>query len=311
MSESPDRAASFRFILYVYLLAVAAAGLVWALWDVDAPADAAWGLLAGYAAATLVTYVATLRVDNGSVFDAWWSVLPPFAAIWCTALAEGDGLTPRQVAVHAVTWFWAFRLTTNWAVGWSGLAHEDWRYVDLKASWPVPKWLVYLVAVEGVPTTFVWLGSLSLYPALALGDDGFGLLDGLALFVGLGAVGIELAADEQMRIFGATKQPGEIMRRGLWRWSRHPNYLGEIAFWVSLWLFAVAAAPGVWWVLVGPLGMIGLFVFASIPLLDNRSIERRPGYAEYARQVPALIPRRRRAEADAGSSGGTTGLPPA
>jgi len=55
-------------------------------------------------------------------------------------------------------------------------------------------------------------------------------------------------------------------------------------------LFAVAAAPGMWWVVVGPIGMIGLFFGASIPLLDDRSIARRPGYAEYVERTPALIP---------------------
>jgi steroid 5-alpha reductase family enzyme len=290
MSYRPDRAGSFRYLAGVYALAIAAAWLTWSQLE----GHPQWTLLAGLAAATAVTFVATLHVDNGSVFDAWWSVLPPFAALWLTGLSEGDTLTPRQVAVHAVVWFWAIRLTTNWAVGWPGLQHEDWRYVEMKQSWPLPRWAVYLVAVDGAPTLFVWLGCLSLHPALVLGDAGFGWLDGLALFVGLGAVAIELAADEQMRSFGATKQPGDVMDRGLWRLSRHPNYFGEIAFWVSLWLFAVAAAPAVWWVLVGPLAMIGLFVFASIPLLDERSAERRPAYAAYATRTPALIPWPRR-----------------
>jgi steroid 5-alpha reductase family enzyme len=153
---------------------------------------------------------------------------------------------------------------------------------------------VYLTAVEGFPTIVVWLGCLSLYPALALGDAGFGWLDGVATCVGIAAVAIELAADEQMRAFAATKQPGEIMQRGLWRHARHPNYLGEIGFWVSLWLFAVSAAPGVWWVAVGPIAMIALFLGASIPLLDERSAARRPGFAAYAARTRALIPWPRR-----------------
>jgi steroid 5-alpha reductase family enzyme len=292
MPPRPDRAGSFRYVAIVYALAIAAAWLTWS--QVDAHPH--WALLAGLAAATAVTFVAAIHADNGSVFDAWWSVLPPFAALWLTGLSESEGLTPRQIAVHTVVWFWAFRLTANWAVGWTGLQHEDWRYVDLKERWPVPRWVVYLVAVEGVPTVFVWLGCLSLHPALALGDASFGVLDGIALFVGLGAVAIELAADEQMRAFAATKQPGDVMDRGLWRLSRHPNYFGEISFWLSLWLFAVAAAPGVWWVVVGPLAMIGLFLGASIPMLDERSAARRPAYAEYAARTPALIPWPRRRE---------------
>ena len=285
-SSTPDRATSFRLIAIIYVFAIAAAWATWQLVD----AHPAWALLAGFAAATAVTFAANLWLDNGSVFDAWWSVLPPFAALWFTGMSAADELTPRQIAVHAVMWFWAVRLTTNWAVGWPGLEHEDWRYVRLKELWPTPKWVVYLVAVQAVPTFFVWLGCLPLYPALALGDGGFGVLDGLALTVGIAAVALELAADEQMRAFAKTKQPGEVMDRGLWALSRHPNYLGEIGFWVSMWLFAVAAAPSEWWVVAGPVGMIGLFVFASIPLLDTRSTERRPAYAEYAARTPALLP---------------------
>ncbi len=290
MPYRPDRTGSLRYVAIVYVLAIAAAWIVWGLVDASPP----WALLAGFAAATGVTFVATLHVGNGSVFDAWWSVLPPFAALWLTGLSEADALTPRQIAVHIVVWFWAIRLTVNWGVGWTGLDHEDWRYVDMKQKWPVPDWLVYLLAVEGVPTVVVWLGCLSLYPALALGDAGFGWLDGVATVVGISAVALELAADEQMRVFGATKQPGEIMERGLWKHARHPNYLGEIGFWVSLWLFAVAAAPGVWWVVIGPVAMIGLFLGVSIPLLDERSAARRPAFADYAARTRVLIPLPRR-----------------
>jgi steroid 5-alpha reductase family enzyme len=277
-------------VALVYALAIAAAWLVWSQLD----AHPHWALLAGFAASMAVTFVATSWARNGSVFDPWWSVLPPVAALWLVGLAEGDAWTPRQVAVLVVVWFWALRLTLNWVVGWPGLHHEDWRYVDLKQRWPLPDWAVYLVAVEGAPTVFVWLGCLSLHPALALGDAGFGWLDVVATAVGLGAVALELAADEQMRAFAATKKPGDLMDRGLWRLSRHPNYFGEISFWVSLWLFAVAAAPGVWWVVVGPIAMIGLFLGASIPLLDERSTARRPGYAAYAARTPALVPWPRR-----------------
>jgi steroid 5-alpha reductase family enzyme len=290
MPLRPDRRGSFVYVAIVYFLAVVAAWIVWGRLD----GSPGWVLLAGFAAATGVTFLATLYADNGSVFDAWWSVLPPFAALWLTGLSESDGLTPRQVAVHVVVWFWAIRLTANWAVGWTGLDHEDWRYVAMKERWPVPDWVVYLAGVEGFPTLVVWLGCLSLYPALALGDAGFGVIDGIATVVGIAAVALELAADEQMRAFAATKQPGEIMERGLWRHARHPNYLGEIGFWISLWLFAVAAAPGVWWVIIGPLAMIGLFLGASIPLLDERSSARRPGFAAHAARTRALLPWPRR-----------------
>jgi steroid 5-alpha reductase family enzyme len=117
-----------------------------------------------------------------------------------------------------------------------------------------------------------------------------GVLDWIAVVLGLCAAIIELVSDEQMRRFARTKSPGEVMDRGLWRWSRHPNYFGEILFWWSLWLFAVSADPAWWWTIVGPLAMVAMFLAASIPMLDDRSRERRPGYAAYEARTSALVP---------------------
>jgi steroid 5-alpha reductase family enzyme len=289
-SSIPGRAGSLAYIVGVYVVAI---GLAWAGFEL-APCPPHWAVFAGLLLSVAATFAAALHTGNGSVFDAWWSVLPPVAALWLTGLSEHADLTARQVAVHTVVWFWAVRLTANWARGWTGLDHEDWRYVDMVEKWPLPAWLVRLVPVMLIPAVFVAAGCLPLYPALALGDVGFGFLDALALAVGLGATSLELVADEQMRVFAARKQPGEVMQEGLWRWSRHPNYLGEILFWVSLWIFALSAAPGWWWTGIGALAILGLFVFASIPLLDDRSRERRPAFEEYAARTPALIPRRPR-----------------
>ncbi len=286
------RGPSFAYVAITYGLAIAAAWQGFHTGGV-APLGA---LAIGFAAATGVTFVATRLTDNGSVFDAWWSVLPPVAALWFQSLAPGEGVTPRQVAVHAVVWFWAVRLTANWARGWRGLAHEDWRYTDLYAKAPLPRWAVQLLAVQGFPTAMVTTGCLALYPALALGDDAMHALDWCALAVGLASVALELAADEQMHAFALTKRPGDLMDRGLWRLSRHPNYLGEIGFWSALFLFALSARPDYAWTAVGPVAMTAMFLLASIPMLDARSRERRPGYAEYEQRTPALIPWRRRGE---------------
>lgn len=290
--ETPPRARarSFRYVLGVYLVTVGTAWLVFEL----APWPPHGAVAAGLFASVGVTFAAALHTGNGSVFDPWWSVMPPVAALWLTGLSESAELSARQVAVHAVVWFWAVRLTANWARGWTGLDHEDWRYVDMLERWPLPAWFVRLVPVMLLPAAFVTAGCLPLYPALVLGDAGFGFLDAAALALGLAATSLELVADEQMRLFAARKQPGDVMQEGLWRWSRHPNYLGEILFWTSLWLFALAAAPAWWWTGVGALAILALFVFGSIPLLDRRSRERRPGFAAYAARTPALIPRRPR-----------------
>jgi steroid 5-alpha reductase family enzyme len=108
--------------------------------------------------------------------------------------------------------------------------------------------------------------------------------------VTLGAIVIEAVADEQLRTFRQRKQEdGAICTVGLWSWSRHPNYFGELSFWAGLLLFGVAAG-GPWWSAVGLVAMVGLFVGASIPLAEKRSLARRPGYAEHQRRTSMLVP---------------------
>ncbi len=248
-------------------------------------------VLAGMLAATGVTFAATLLWRNGSVFDAYWSVVPPLVAIYLAGVGRSFG-TPLCTALLLVVFAWGVRLTANWAIGWPGLHHEDWRYAMLYERAGMPRWLVQLLAVDLVPTLVIFLGCIPLWPALTRGDGSLGVIGGSAAAVGLFATGLELAADEQRRAH-AHASPGRLMDVGLWRWCRHPNYLGEILFWISLWLFAIAADPAVWWwTAIGPAAIVALFVGASIPTMEERSAERRPGWAEYAARTPALWPRR-------------------
>jgi steroid 5-alpha reductase family enzyme len=279
------KAGAFGVVAVAYVTAVGAAWLVAEAVGASRPVLA---LALGYLVSALVIYVWSLAVDNGSMFDAWWSVLPPFAALW---LANGatSGVPGQRIAfVLIVVWVWAIRLTSNWARDWPGLDHEDWRYLRLYTKGP--KALISLGAVHLFPAFVVFLGSLSLVPALVWGDRAVGVLDSVALGLGLAAAALEFVADEQMRRFARVKQPGAVMDRGLWRYSRHPNYFGEILFWWSLWLFAVSADPAWWWTVIGPIAMLVMFLAASIPMLDERSRERRPGFSEYADRTSPLVP---------------------
>jgi steroid 5-alpha reductase family enzyme len=92
--------------------------------------------------------------------------------------------------------------------------------------------------------------------------------------------------------FARTRQPGQAMDQGLWGWSRHPNYFGEVSFWVSLALFGLAADPDTWWwIFVGAAAMYVMFQGASIPMMEKRSLDRRPTYQEVIDRVPRFVPR--------------------
>lgn len=244
---------------------------------------------ANLAAGTTV-FVFSRAFSNTSFVDAYWSVAPASMVAWL-ALGPGhhDALSTRQLLILSLVFLYAVRLTWNWARGWTGLTHEDWRYVDLRKQTGRLYWVVSYVGLHFFPAVLVFLGITPLYTALVAAPQGFGALDLVAAAVTLAAIVIEAVADEQLRNFRRATPDGGICDVGLWSWSRHPNYFGEISLWVGLFLFGVAAgAP--WWTAVGCVSMVALFVGASIPMAEKRSLARRPAYAEHQKKVSMLVP---------------------
>ncbi|MEJ3745829.1 DUF1295 domain-containing protein [Actinomycetes bacterium KLBMP 9797] len=246
--------------------------------------------------ATAVVFTVAMAVGNSSLYDPYWSVTPAVVAvawvIWSSG-ADAAAISGRQAAVVVLVLLWAVRLTANWAMSWRGLGHEDWRYVQIRAQAPrrLPWWLVSLTGIHLMPTLVVFLGLLAVWPAVTVVRAPLGPLDAVAVAVTATAIAIEAVADRQLRRFARDPaHRARIVDRGLWRYSRHPNYLGEIGFWWGMWLFALAAAPAWWWTVAGPIAMVLLFTFVSVPMMDRRSLARRPAYAEHMRRVPALLP---------------------
>lgn len=279
----------FAVVTLAYVAALLVAAAVLKL----APLDwhPLWKVALADVAATVVVFAFSFANDNSSVYDPYWSVAPVVIALWLALGPGGPGeLDLRQVVVVALIVAYGARLTFNWARGWAGMGHEDWRYVDLRRTTGKAYWLVSFVGLHFFPTVLVLLGCLPLHAALVSPGPTFGALDLIAALVTLAAIVIETVADEQLRSFRrSTRAGGAVCAVGLWSWSRHPNYFGEISFWFGLWLFGVAAgAP--WWAGLGWLAMVALFVGISIPMAERRSLARRPTFAAHQRRVSMLVP---------------------
>ncbi len=290
-SSPATRVRSFSIVAVVYLTAAIAAVFAGVAFRDRHPLTVA---LIADVVATVAIFTASMVLRNSSMYDTYWSVAPPAIAAWFVVAAETgtDGI--RQALVVSGVAVWSIRLTTNWIRDWPGLAHEDWRYADMRAKSPLPWPVTSFFGVHLFPTIQVALGCLALWPALGSSSRSIGLLDVIAFVLMVGGAVLEYVADEQMRRFRRTKQPGEIMRRGLWSRSRHPNYLGELLFWIGVFAAGLGADPSWWWTVVGPVAMIAMFLGASIPMLDQRSLATRPGYDTVVRDLPALLPFRLR-----------------
>src|SRR5690606_33161581 len=132
------------------------ANTFWAVWGPLAVADVA---------ATAVVFVFSLVLRNHSTYDAYWSVAPVPIALWLWTLEPaGDPL--RRVLVVGLLLAWALRLTWNWASGWEGLHHVDWRYRQIAQQTGRAFPLVSFLGIHLMPTVLVFLGCIPLQSAL-------------------------------------------------------------------------------------------------------------------------------------------------
>jgi steroid 5-alpha reductase family enzyme len=261
-----------------------------------------WDMFWADIAATVAIFIFSRLYKNSSFYDAYWSVVPPLIALYwaleATAI-EATAIEATAVAVDGtrawlvivLVWLWGIRLTVNWATYWPGLEHEDWRYGPIKTN--AGKWnaLADFSAIHLFPTVIVFVACLPIYAAVAMDARPLNWLDYVAAAVTALAIIIELLSDIQLHRFLAHRKEGEIMKTGLWAYSRHPNYFGEWLFWAGLALFGIAAVPSAWWwVLPGAIAMLVMFLVASIPMIDKRSVERRPEYEAHMARVSGFVP---------------------
>lgn len=280
---------SLGVVTVAYVVAIAVA-VAW-LW-LGPSTDRLWlDTLIADLLATVAIFVFSRAYRNSSFYDAYWSVIPPLLLFyWWYRSTDVDLL--RVWLITVVVMLWAIRLTANWVYAFPGLHHEDWRYPMFKQRAGRFEILADLVAIHLIPTLQVFLAMVPVYVAVTRPGPGLVWLAWIAFVVGLATVALELVADVQMHRFVAEHRSGAAMDRGLWSWSRHPNYFGEFSFWAALALFGIAAAPADWWWLIlGALAILAMFLGASIPMMEQRSLARRPAYQDVVDRVSRFVPR--------------------
>jgi steroid 5-alpha reductase family enzyme len=245
---------------------------------------AALGLAASALLALTVWAVSMPKRDVSIVDSAWGFLVLVPALVVAAVLPVG----PRAVVVLVLAAAWALRLSSH--IAWRHRGQpEDRRYREIRRrNEPHFAWKsAYLVF--GLQALLGWIVAAPLMAAVASPAPWSALA---ALGVALASFGLiyETVADAQLARFRADpRNRGKVMDRGLWRFSRHPNYFGECCLWWGVWL--AAAAAGAWWSAVSPLLMTVLLLKVSgVPLLERDLGRHRPGYAEYVQRTPAFLP---------------------
>ncbi|HEX4872108.1 MAG TPA: DUF1295 domain-containing protein [Nevskiaceae bacterium] len=235
-----------------------------------------------------LAWLIQLRTRNGGMVDPIWAfTLGALAPLYAWL---GTAPSATAWALGLMGGLWGFRLglhlfLRNWG------KPEDWRYAQFRAQWG-EKANANMFWFFQFQNLFTLMLSSSAYLVVAYRTDDPPLWAfGLALTLWLVSVVGEGVADRQMEAFRADPaNRGQVCRRGLWRYSRHPNYFFECVHWLAYIPLAVGA-PLAWTTLFAPLVMAFLLVrLSGMPLLEREMIQRKPGYAEYVRTTSALVP---------------------
>jgi len=230
--------------------------------------------------AMVLTALAARRAGRISVVDTTWGLALSVVAVVAAIIGDGDPV--RRVLVAVLVALWGCRLSWHMHRRNHG-SGEDPRYAKILREGSALRkvWLPQGAAV--------WLVSLPVQ-VNAIADPSLTAIGWIGVGVWLLGFVFESVGDAQLAAYKRDPNRGPVMDRGLWAWTRHPNYFGDACVWWGIWLLAAWPWPGLPTV-VAPVAMTWFLAFATGARLLEQTMMQRPGYPEYAARTSMFVPR--------------------
>ena len=236
-----------------------------------------------------VLWLVSLPMKNASIVDIFWGA--GFAVIALVTFALTDGYRPRKLLITSLALIWGVRLAIY--IGWRNAGKgEDFRYQAMRKRYGTRFAVISLFTVFVLQGVLMWVISLPLqWAQIAREPARLTWLDFLG--AGVWAIGLSFEAigDWQLARFKSNPaNKGKVMNRGLWAYTRHPNYFGDALLWWGVFLIALAC-PRVWWICVSPVLMTTMLMKVSgVALLEKTLVKTKPEYRDYVRRTSAFLP---------------------
>jgi len=263
--------------------------------------------LAAVTAMMLVLWLVSVAVHDASIVDPFWGAAfvviawtqfvtwfylsgPACDTSPCRSFTDVGALLPILVTI------WGLRLSLY--LGRRNLGKgEDFRYQAMRRRYGARFPLISLFIVFLLQAGLAWVVSLPVQAGIRGSADASLTSPLVVAGVVLWTIGLAFETVGDLQLARFKRDPantGQVLDRGLWRYTRHPNYFGDFLVWWGL--FLIAAATGAWWTVVGPVLMSILLIRVSgAGLLEKTIGDRRPGYAEYIKRTSGFFPRPPRA----------------
>lgn len=239
--------------------------------------------LSSFALAMLTFGLATYKKDN-SIVDIIWGLLF-VVSTWVAFLLDRNFFVSQWIVLACVT-LWGLRLSAHILIRHWGKG-EDFRYKKWReewGEWVVPRAFAQVYLLQWALHLLIMV---PVFLVMFRAQTGLEWWHICGLFLWAFGFFFEAVGDWQLTQFLKVKKKGQIMQTGLWKYTRHPNYFGEVTQWWGLWLIA---APLAWWAIVGPATITYLILYVSgIPMLEAK-YKGRPQWEAYAKKTSAFFP---------------------
>lgn len=236
-----------------------------------------------------LTWIFAERAGNHSWVDAVWAISIGLTSVVWLVIGEGDPV--KRIIAGLLVGIWSVRLAWH-LQGRIRRMHpqEDIRYVHMKQRWgkQASGWFFGFFQIQAVSA---WVMALP-FLMIARDVDGVGSWEILGALVALGSIIGELLADHQLATFKKSQPtPQQVCQKGLWRYSRHPNYFFEALLWLGFWLFACGSSGG-WMTVHAPLLILFLLLkVTGVPPSEEASLRSKgDAYRAYQRTTSAFVP---------------------
>jgi len=232
-------------------------------------------------------YLLALWHKDNSIADIAWG--PGFILVAWSTFILGGSFTQRQWIICILVLIWGLRLSVRIYLRNRGKG-EDLRYKKWREEWGKSFIIRSYLQVFLLQGAILLLNTSSILFINTYDEGSLGLIDYLGVLVWLVGFIFESVADRQLDRF--VRDPGNrgnIMDQGLWRYSRHPNYFGEVTMWWGIYLLSLSIPWG-WMSIIGPLTISYIIIFVSGVPMTERFMEDNPAFADYKRRTSAFFP---------------------
>ena len=238
----------------------------------------------------IILWILSVFLRNTSIVDVFWGF--GFALVAICGFVRGDaGAAPRSLLIGVMVGVWGLRLGGYLLWRNSGCG-EDPRYAAMRRKWGANFWWVSFFSVFAFQGAILWFISLPVQVVQIAPGGPLHALDAVGVSIWLVGLLFESVGDHQLAHFRADPaNAGAVMDRGLWRYTRHPNYFGDFCVWWGVFAVALSAPQGLYTIASPALMSFLLLRVSGVPLLERDMRKRRPGYTDYIRRTSAFFPR--------------------